>query len=109
MTATISLLYPYPPILRVFIHSFEIRPIRAVMDEVRFQPESTNDAKIRDEDYRSALRIALNHIVSFGADTIVIALGLDAAISDPFEGLSITTEGFGKLQMIFPNWNSYSR
>ena len=65
--------------------------------------------KIRDEDYRSALRIALNHIGSFGADTIVIALGLDAAISDPFEGLSITTEGFGKLQMIFPNWDSCSR
>ena len=39
----------------------------------------------------------LDHIRCFGPDIIVVALGLDAAISDPFKGLSITTEGFGKI------------
>ena len=34
-----------------------------------------------------ALRVALDYMHSFGADIIAVALGLDAAISDPFEGL----------------------
>ena len=53
--------------------------------------------KTGDEGYLSTLRIVLDQIRCFGPDIIVVALGLDAAISDPFKGLSITTEGFGKI------------
>lgn len=53
--------------------------------------------KTGDEDYLSTLRIALDHIRSFGGDIIVVATGVDARISDPVKGLSITTGGFGKI------------
>ena len=39
----------------------------------------------------------LDHIHCFGADIIVVVLGLDAAISDPFRGLSIITKEFDKI------------
>ena len=32
-----------------------------------------------------------------GAEALVVALGLDAHESDPFQGLSITTAGFGRI------------
>jgi acetoin utilization deacetylase AcuC-like enzyme len=47
-----------------------------------------------DDDYWPALDAAINRIALFGADRLVIALGLDAAISDPFQALRITTPGF---------------
>ena len=53
--------------------------------------------KTGDKDYPSVLWVGLDYIHSFGADIIVVALGLDAGISDPFEGLAITTEGFGRI------------
>ena len=50
-----------------------------------------------DNDFLFALHFALDHIRFFLADIIFVALGLGAEISDPFEGLTITTEGFGKI------------
>lgn len=50
-----------------------------------------------DAPYLEALKVALEHIDIFGTDIIVVALGLDASIDDPFEGLAISTEGFQKI------------
>lgn len=44
-----------------------------------------------------ALDEALNTITLWGADTIVLALGLDAFVGDPFKGLAVTTQGFAKI------------
>lgn len=52
-------------------------------------PRGTGDA-----DYLKTLDTALARIHAFGADVIVVALGLDAHIDDPFKGLAITTPGF---------------
>jgi acetoin utilization deacetylase AcuC-like enzyme len=50
-----------------------------------------------DAAYLEALKVAIEHIDLFRADIIVVALGLDASIGDPFEGLAITTDGFQKI------------
>lgn len=55
-------------------------------------PRGTDDAG-----YLAALDSALAHITAFGADVVVVALGLDAHIDDPFKGLAVTTEGFGRI------------
>jgi acetoin utilization deacetylase AcuC-like enzyme len=34
---------------------------------------------------------------AFGTDTLIIALGLDTYIGDPFKGLAITTPGFARI------------
>lgn len=47
-----------------------------------------------DADYLAALNTALARIRAFGADVVVVALGLDAHIDDPFKGLAVTTSGF---------------
>lgn len=47
--------------------------------------------------YMAALDTALARIHAFGADVVVVALGLDAHIDDPFKGLAITTEGFQRM------------
>ncbi len=52
-------------------------------------PRGTDDAG-----YLAALDTALARIEAFGADAVVVALGLDAHIDDPFKGLAITTQGF---------------
>lgn len=50
-----------------------------------------------DDDYLKALEPALARIDAFGADVVVIALGLDSHENDPLQGLSITTPGFARL------------
>jgi len=47
-----------------------------------------------DAAYMKTLDTALARIRAFGADVVVVALGLDAHIDDPFKGLAITTPGF---------------
>ena len=49
------------------------------------------------DDYLRALDTALARIVDFGADVIVVALGLDAHEDDPLKGLAITTPGFTRI------------
>ena len=53
--------------------------------------------KTGDDEYLKALDRALERITNFGADAVVVALGLDAYEGDPFQGLAITTPGFGRI------------
>ena len=50
-----------------------------------------------DDGFLAALETALNRVRAFGADAVVIALGLDAYIGDPFKGLAVTTPGFARI------------
>lgn len=50
-----------------------------------------------DDDYLAALDKALERIAAFRPGTLVVALGLDAHEGDPFQGLAITTPGFGRI------------
>ena len=50
-----------------------------------------------DDDYLKTLDTALQRVKSFGTDVLVVALGLDASIDDPFEGLAVTKEGFARI------------
>ena len=50
-----------------------------------------------DDGFLAALETALNRVRAFGADAVVIALGLDAHIGDPFKGLAVTTPGFARI------------
>ncbi len=50
-----------------------------------------------DEAYLTALDGALQRIADFAPGALVVALGLDAHESDPFQGLAITTDGFARI------------
>ncbi|NMG37759.1 histone deacetylase family protein [Chelativorans sp. ZYF759] len=50
-----------------------------------------------DDAYLAALDTALERIAAFGADVVVVALGLDAHEADPLKGLAVTTEGFARI------------
>lgn len=55
-------------------------------------PRGTGDAA-----YLAALEVALARIDDFGADILVVALGLDAHEDDPFQGFKVTTPGFTRI------------
>lgn len=55
-------------------------------------PRGTDDAG-----YMAALDVALARIRAFGADVVVVALGLDAHEADPFQGFRVTTGGFTRI------------
>lgn len=50
-----------------------------------------------DDAYIKALEKTLIRIKSFDAGALVVALGLDAFEGDPLAGLSVTTQGFGRI------------
>lgn len=50
-----------------------------------------------DDAYLVALDAGLERIAAFGADVVVVALGLDAHEDDPLKGLAVTTEGFARI------------
>jgi acetoin utilization deacetylase AcuC-like enzyme len=50
-----------------------------------------------DPAFQRALARGLDTIANWGADTLVLALGLDAFVGDPFAGLAVTTEGFAQV------------
>ncbi|MBU6271420.1 MAG: histone deacetylase family protein [Betaproteobacteria bacterium] len=50
-----------------------------------------------DAPWLAAGRVALERIGRFAPGALVVALGLDAAESDPLQGLRITTEGFRQM------------
>ena len=50
-----------------------------------------------DDDYLVALDQALARISDFNPGAIVVALGLDAYVGDPFAGLALTTNGFRRV------------
>jgi acetoin utilization deacetylase AcuC-like enzyme len=45
-------------------------------------------------DYCATLETALQRVTDFGADTLVLAAGLDIAVDDPFKGFAIETPEF---------------
>lgn len=47
--------------------------------------------------FQRELGRALDAIATWGADTLVLALGLDAFVGDPFAGLGVTTKGFAEV------------
>jgi len=55
-------------------------------------PRGTDDAG-----YFTALSVALARIEAFAPQAIVVALGLDAHEHDPFQGLAVSTRGFGQI------------
>ena len=48
-----------------------------------------------DAAWLEAIEAAIRHIGVFMPDIVVIALGLDASATDPFQGFGVTREGFG--------------
>jgi acetoin utilization deacetylase AcuC-like enzyme len=50
-----------------------------------------------DDGFMQALARAIEKIHDWGADTLVLALGLDAFEGDPFAGLGVTTAGFARI------------
>jgi len=50
-----------------------------------------------DDVFISTLKEARKRIEAFDPDVLLIALGLDASESDPLRGLSVTTDGFGRI------------
>jgi acetoin utilization deacetylase AcuC-like enzyme len=50
-----------------------------------------------DDDYLVTLDTGLERIAAFGADVVVVALGLDAHEDDPLKGLAVTTGGFARI------------
>ena len=50
-----------------------------------------------DAGFLAALDQALTRLTLWGADTLVLALGLDAFEGDPFAGLTVTTPGFHQI------------
>ena len=52
---------------------------------------------INEADYLDALSVALKSIEAFGPDALVISLGLDTFIGDPYAAFGITTEGYGRI------------
>lgn len=55
-------------------------------------PRGTGDAE-----YLATVDKALSRIAAFAPGALVIALGLDAFAGDPFAGLALTTDGFGRV------------
>jgi acetoin utilization deacetylase AcuC-like enzyme len=50
-----------------------------------------------DDGFLAALDEGMAEVGRFGADILVLALGLDAFAGDPFGGLAVTTPGFGQI------------
>jgi acetoin utilization deacetylase AcuC-like enzyme len=50
-----------------------------------------------DTEFMAELEKAAVYIRGFGADALVVALGLDAYEKDPLKGLAVTTPGFGAI------------
>ncbi|MBL1435938.1 MAG: histone deacetylase family protein [Rhodobacteraceae bacterium] len=50
-----------------------------------------------DKVFLKTLETALTQVSNFGADVLVVALGLDASIDDPFQGFAITQDGFSAI------------
>ncbi len=100
----------------IFYHRGDVLTVSIHADPARFYPFFWGHAHERGEgagaganlnlplprgtgdgDYMDTLEIALERIGSFGADCLVVALGLDASIDDPFKGLAITRDGFARI------------
>ena len=100
----------------IFYHRRDVLTVSIHADPARFYPFYWGHAAERGEgegmgynlnlplprgtedmDYLAALDAALARIRSFGADVLVLALGLDAHENDPFHGFKVTTPGFASI------------
>jgi acetoin utilization deacetylase AcuC-like enzyme len=100
----------------IFYHRSDVLTVSLHADPERFYPFFWGHAQERgagegigynlnlplargtaDDAYLDTLKIALQRIKAFGADVVVVALGLDAFIGDPFKGFSITETGFSRI------------
>jgi acetoin utilization deacetylase AcuC-like enzyme len=52
---------------------------------------------VSEADYLVALSVALKAIEAFGPDALVISLGLDTFVGDPYAAFGITTAGYGRI------------
>jgi acetoin utilization deacetylase AcuC-like enzyme len=52
---------------------------------------------INEADYLTALGSALKSVEAFGPDALVISLGLDTFIRDPYAAFGITTQGYARI------------
>jgi acetoin utilization deacetylase AcuC-like enzyme len=50
-----------------------------------------------DDAFLKTLDTALAQVSNFGPDVLVVALGLDASIDDPFQGFAVTQDGFSAI------------
>ncbi len=102
----------------IFYHRSDVLTVSIHADPIRFYPFYWGHAHERgagaglgynlnlplprgtdDAGYAEALALALQAVDSFGADVIVVALGLDAHENDPFKGLRVTTPGFARIAL----------
>ena len=100
----------------IFYHRSDILTVSIHADPERFYPFFWGHARERgegaglgynlnlplargteDEAYLATLAQALERIDAFGCNALVVALGLDAHVDDPFKGLAITTPGFARI------------
>ncbi|MCU9840459.1 histone deacetylase family protein [Ruegeria sp. WL0004] len=100
----------------IFYHRRDVLTVSIHADPIRFYPFFWGYAEERgtgeglgynlniplprstdDNSYLDALGAALGRIQAFGADVVVIALGLDAHENDPFQGFKVTTNGFARI------------
>jgi acetoin utilization deacetylase AcuC-like enzyme len=56
-----------------------------------------------DKGFLGALDVACDELTRWGADCVVVALGLDAFAGDPFAGLKVTTAGFCDIGRVISN------
>jgi len=52
---------------------------------------------VSEADYLATLTIALKAVQAFGPDALVISLGLDTFVGDPYAAFRITTAGYGRI------------
>jgi acetoin utilization deacetylase AcuC-like enzyme len=100
----------------IFYHRDDVLTVSIHADPVRFYPFFWGHAQERgagaglgynlniplargteDTEFLQALEAGLERVRAFGTDVVVIALGLDASIDDPFKGLAVTTPGFARI------------
>ena len=100
----------------IFYHRNDVLTVSIHADPARFYPFFWGHASERgagagigsnlnlplprgtgDDDYLKTLDMALQRVAAFAPDALVVALGLDAFKGDPYQGLAVTTDGFGRI------------
>lgn len=100
----------------IFYHRADVLTVSIHADPVRFYPFFWGHASergvaeglgfnlnlplprgTRDEAYCKTLDFALERIRAFSPGALVVALGLDAHVSDPFQGLALSSAGFTQI------------
>ena len=103
---TQGIFYSRPDVLTVSIHADPVRfyPFfwgyaeeMGSGDGLGYNLNLPMDRGTGDDDFLKTLGQALERIASFQPGALVVALGLDAHESDPFQGFAVTTEGFRRI------------